>query len=163
MRTSLKILKFSRKIHLYVGIFIAPALLFFSFTGAVQTFSLHETTQGSSYAPPRWLVVLGQLHKKQTTVVPVRRPRPAAAPVDGAPGSSIDGRRGQDSPQAKRVPDAPAPGRHLPMKIFFLLVSIGLASSTLTGIYMAWKHTRPWLLCALLLAGIVIPCLLLAF
>jgi hypothetical protein len=78
MKTSQKILKLSRKIHLYIGIFIAPALLFFSFTGAVQTFNLHETTPGSAYTPPKWLVTLGQLHKKQTTIAPVRKPRPAA-------------------------------------------------------------------------------------
>jgi hypothetical protein len=49
------------------------------------------------------------------------------------------------------------------MKIFFLLVAIGLAVSTLTGIYMAWKYAGPLLVISLLLAGIVAPCVLLRF
>jgi hypothetical protein len=143
MRTSQKILKLSRKIHLYVGVFIAPALLFFSFTGAVQTLNLHETTQGSSYVPPKWLVALGQLHKKQTTVVPVRQPKPAGATGDSAQGPSTDRRPGpstQNRPQSMKGIEASAPtaNRHLPMKAFFLLVAMGLAVSTLTGTYMAW-------------------------
>jgi hypothetical protein len=60
-------LRFLRKVHLYVGMFSTPALLFFAVTGAMQTFSLHETTQGSNYKPPAWIASLAQLHKKQTT------------------------------------------------------------------------------------------------
>jgi hypothetical protein len=162
MSTSHQMLKFLRKIHLYVGIFISPALLFFSFTGAVQTFNLHETTQGSSYTPPRWLVVLGQLHKKQTTDMPVRRPRLPSV-IESAP---PDRQSAQNSTQPKRSMEAPAPApapkRHLPMKIFFLLVAVGLAISTLTGIYMALKYSRPVLVLALLFAGFVAPLILLA-
>ena len=127
MSTSPATLRLFRKIHLYFGIFIAPMLLFFAFTGAVQTFSLHETTQGSSYKPPAWLVTLGQIHKKQTSVVPVRKQRAADAPklakTDAAP--------------APKPVDAPPQKSHLPLKIFFLIVAIGLFTSTLTGIYMA--------------------------
>jgi uncharacterized iron-regulated membrane protein len=54
MSSSHTLLKSTRLIHLYIGVFIAPALLFFAFTGALQTFSLHETTRGSSYRPPAW-------------------------------------------------------------------------------------------------------------
>src|ERR1700757_4548318 len=82
MSSSHKLLKYLRLLHLYTGVFIAPALLFFAFTGALQTFSLHETTRGSSYKPPAWAVTLGQIHKKQTTVVPVRRPAPSDKPAD---------------------------------------------------------------------------------
>jgi uncharacterized iron-regulated membrane protein len=168
MQSSQKILKLSRKIHLYVGVFIAPALLFFSFTGAVQTFNLHETTQGSSYTPPKWLMVLGQLHKKQTTVVPVRKMKPASASGDGgqgAPDGSHAGASPQNPAQARKGVEAPAPtaNHHLPMKVFFLLVAVGLAVSTLTGIYMTWRYARSWLVIALLLAGIIVPCVLLAF
>lgn len=155
MPTAHAALKFLRKLHLYIGVFITPALLFFAFTGALQTFSLHETTQGSTYKPPAWAVKLGQLHKKQTLEVPVRKPRPAAdtlkadRPADGA---------------AVKAPDAPVvkPKTHLPMKIFFLLVSIGLFTSTLTGLYMSYRYTSNNLvITGLLLAGIIIPLLLL--
>jgi hypothetical protein len=50
------------------------------------------------------------------------------------------------------------------MKIFFLVVAIGLFTSTLTGLYMSYKFMRNKLLVtALLLAGIIIPLLLLPF
>jgi hypothetical protein len=168
MPTSQKIHQFSRKIHAYIGVFIAPAVLFFSFTGALQTFNLHETTQGSSYTPPKWLVALGQLHKKQTPIVPVRRLRPAS-PTGDAPehpgAASRPGASAQDPAQAQKNLEASAATgkQHLPMKIFFLLVALGLALSTLTGIYMALKYHRPLVVFSLLIAGVVVPCTLLAF
>jgi hypothetical protein len=165
MSTSHAILKFFRKIHLYIGVFIAPALLFFAFTGALQTFSLHETTQGSNYKPPAWLVTLGQLHKKQTTTVPVRKLKPAS-PDNFANFAKPAASSTSDPGQLPKITDAPAPKpkSHLPMKIFFLLVAVGLFISTLTGIYMSYKYTRSKLvITGLLLAGIAIPMLLLSF
>ncbi len=77
MSSSHVILRYLRLIHLYFGVFLAPAILFFAFTGALQTFSLHETTRGSSYKPPSWAVTLAQIHKKQTPIVAVKKaPRP---------------------------------------------------------------------------------------
>ena len=140
MSTSHETLKLFRKIHLYIGVFIAPALLFFALTGALQTAGLHESAPGSSYKPPAWIVTLAQLHKKQTTTVPVRKPRPAG-----------------DAPKAPDVPAAP-PKNHITMKAFFLLVALGLFTSTLTGIYMAYKFNRSKLVVTcLLLAGIILP------
>ena len=153
MTSSHKILKVARQVHLYIGIFISPAILFFALTGALQAFSLHETTRGSDYKPPTWIVTLGQLHKKQTTTVPVRKQRPAdAAPKPDKPAST-----------APQQPEPPQKS-HLPMKIFFLVVAVGLFISTITGVYMSYKFMRSKLLVtALLLAGIIIPLLLLPF
>ena len=177
MSTGHTLLRFLRKLHLYLGVFTAPALLFFAFTGALQTFSLHETTQGSSYKPPAWIASLAQLHKKQTTDVPVRRPRPDAPRPDVARSGALP-----DHPERPAAKPAPAsappqstnlqsaaspaakPKSHLPMKIFFLLVAVGLFLSTLTGIYMAYRYSRSRLLITgLLLAGAVLPLLLLPF
>ena len=169
MSKSHAILKFLRKIHLYLGVFITPALLFFAFTGALQTFSLHETTQGSSYKPPAWIATLAQLHKKQTTIVPVRKQRPAQLDAPKTTAPQIDpatSSAGPTSaiPQTPKIPDTPLPKNHLPMKIFFLLVSFGLFLSTLTGIYMAYKYSHGKLLIsALLLAGAIVPLILLPF
>jgi hypothetical protein len=169
MLTSHTTLKLFRKIHLYIGVFIAPALLFFAFTGAVQTLSLHETTQGSSYKPPAWLAKLGQLHKKQTLVVPIRKPKSASPDkptIDTPKADRLKGSSASNPAQASKLPDvsAPGPNAHLPMKIFFLLVSIGLFISTLTGIYMVYKYNRSKLVVtSLLFAGIVVPLLLLLF
>ena len=149
-----RLLKVLRQLHLYIGVFTAPALLFFAFTGALQTFSLHETTRGSSYQPPQWAVVLGQIHKKQTPVVaPKKLPQPAEA--------------SHPKPQAiepphDAAPQTPAKTHHpLPLKIFFLTVAIGLAISSLSGIYMSYKYVRnKAVVTTLLLLGVAIPLLL---
>ena len=154
MSSSHTLLKFLRQLHLYIGIFISPMLLFFAFTGALQTFSLHETTQGSSYKPPAWIMTLAQIHKKQTDVVPPHKPKPADAKPDAAKG---------DKSGAAQTP-APVQKSHIAMKIFFLLVALGLFTSTVTGIYMAYKFNRnKWLVTGLLVAGIVVPLVLLKF
>lgn len=164
-------LRICRLTHLYLGIFTAPALVFFAFTGALQTFSLHETTRGSSYKPPAWAVNLGQIHKKQTAVV---RKRPNELP-DGAntfnerrPHVSADqaagGVRSTSAAVATLPLESTAGRKHhlLPLKIFFLIVSIGLFLSTLTGIYMSYKYMRNRItITALLMLGLVIPFVLL--
>jgi hypothetical protein len=155
MSRSHTFLKYVRLIHLYLGVFITPALIFFAFTGAMQTFSLHETTRGSSYKPPTWIVTLGQLHKKQTTVIPVRKlppPEKAATPADKS--------RPDTAGPAQPSPAVPKP-HTLPLKLFFLLVSIGLFTSAITGLYMSYKYIRNRVLVtAILIAGIVIPIIL---
>ncbi|QHS50476.1 PepSY domain-containing protein [Edaphobacter sp. 12200R-103] len=179
-------LRICRLIHLYLGIFTAPALIFFAFTGALQTFSLHETTRGSSYKPPAWAVTLGQIHKKQTPVVPVRK-RPVetvAAPDARAEGRAphfeeprtdpgTDSRADSRSSELRTTPavaapspaglptqQAPAGKKHhpLPLKIFFLIVAIGLFLSTVTGIYMSYKYMRNRVMVtALLVLGTILP------
>ena len=156
-------LRSARLAHLYLGVFIAPALLFFAFTGALQTFSLHETTRGSTYVPPAWAVVLGQIHKKQTSVVPARRPSPPEAKSTSAlaPSAPLTAPK-PDSPAVAPRGAAQAARDPLPLKIFFLLVSIGLFISTATGIYMAFRYGRsPLVVTALLVTGTLIPVALL--
>jgi hypothetical protein len=145
------LLHYTRYTHLYLGVFIAPALLFFAFTGALQTFSFHETTRGSSYKPPAWIVTLAQIHKKQTTTVPARKLQPPSAPTA--------------SPKAEQAQPATSPSKThnpLPLKLFFLLVSIGLFISTLSGLYMSYRYSRNRpLITAILVAGILLPIALL--
>jgi hypothetical protein len=170
MSTSHKVLKSFRLIHLYTGVFIAPALLFFAFTGALQTFSLHETTRGSSYKPPAWAVMLAQIHKKQTPIVPARKPAPPdkelgkAAPEKAQPSSSST-TQAPPSEAPKSTGEAAAKSHNaLPLKGFFLLVSIGLFVSTLSGLYMSYKYIRNrHLITVMLLGGIVVPVLLTVF
>jgi hypothetical protein len=166
MSSSHTFLRYVRLTHLYLGVFIAPALLFFAFTGALQTFSLHETTRGSSYKPPAWAVMLAQIHKKQTSVVPVRRVPPPEKAAD-KPATDKSQAATQSAPDAAPKPaETPAPKPHnaLPLKIFFLLVAIGLFASTLTGLYMSYKYIRNRsLITAILLAGIILPILLTIF
>lgn len=152
------LLRTCRQIHLYLGVFAAPALLFFAITGGLQTFSLHEATRGSSYAPPRWLAVTAQLHKKQNLTVPERKLRPpvepAAQPAQAAAASPVD----RPAPTPRRGTN---PRHLLPLKIFVALVALALALSTLSGLYMSWRHTRhAGRLATIFAAGIAVPVVL---
>lgn len=158
MAASASFLRKLRLVHLYVGVFTAPALLFFALTGALQTFSLHETTRGSSYQPPHWIEVLAQIHKKQTAVMPPPRSGPP-------PRVSRPEPPGDRPPAAGAAPTsapAEAPERNpVPLKIFFLVVSIGLFASTLSGVWMSYAYQRnKRLVTALLLLGAVLPIVL---
>jgi hypothetical protein len=139
--------------HRYLGIFTAPALLFFALTGAMQTFSLHESKGGSSYHPPAWIAILAQIHKKQTPIVPVKKTaaaQPKARTIAG-PGDRA----------AAAAAGATQTHNPLPLKIYFLLVAVALFSSTVTGVYMAYKYMRRRLaVTALLVAGLLIPVVL---
>jgi hypothetical protein len=171
MSSSHTLLKYTRLVHLYIGVFTAPALLFFAFTGALQTFSLHETTRGSSYKPPAWAVLLAQIHKKQTPIVPVRKLPPPDKPTEKTSPQQAPEDRLQPpatTTQSQPAPrsDVPAPKPHnaLPLKCFFLLVAIGLFTSTVSGLYMSYKYIRNRrLITAILLAGIIVPVLLTIF
>lgn len=167
MSASHRTLKLLRSIHLYLGVFTAPMLLFFAITGGLQTFSLHERTRGSDYTPPAWLATMAQLHKKQTTTMPQHKP-PGADAVGGGHRAAAEG-EGSGHGSATSATDqpnmpAPKPKNLLPMKIFFGLVALGLLVSTLTGLYMAYKYTRHKVrITLILLAGIVVPLLLMLF
>jgi hypothetical protein len=173
MSTNHRFLKLSRTVHLYLGVFMVPALLFFAITGGLQTFSLHETTRGSSYTPPAWLATLALLHKKQTTVAPVRRPHPAenASPaadshavVASGDVSSANGARAGSAQAAGGVDSGRRKKNLLPMKIYFALVAFSLCLSTLTGLYMAYRYSRkPRLVTGILVAGVLVPLMLLMF
>ncbi|WP_158882356.1 PepSY domain-containing protein [Rhodanobacter sp. L36] len=176
MALSHRFLKAVRSIHLYLGVFTAPALIFFAITGGLQTFSFHETTRGSDYKPPAWLASAAQLHKKQTLVMPARRPRPegVAAGADGARTSPPPAPVTVDAPAAEHASpasDRPAdngqakPKKNLlPMKLFFAFIALSLLLSVLTGLYMAWRFSRrPALFSAVFVAGIAMPLLLMFF
>ena len=187
------LLKNSRLIHQYFGIFISPALIFFAFTGALQTFGLHEINRDHpNYKPAHWIAVLAQIHKKQVATLPVRRPQPAvpatgagpapASPVvpaaDGAPGQDHTRRHRSDTAAADQnsqpaapgaqpaaaPPAAPAARNPLPLRIFFLIVCVGLFTSTITGLIMSYMYARNrTAITATLIAGILLPLLLLLF
>ena len=171
MCTKADLLRTLRAIHLYIGVLIAPALLFFAFTGALQTFGLHENSRDGGYKAPRWAVMLGQIHKKQTAIVPVRRPSPEHGPSADGPRQArmtAGGDAQRPAPAAgdafgSRPPMAPVSTRHpLPLRIFFLIVSLSLAVSSITGVYMTFLYKRKVsLIAGLLLLGTVLPVVLL--
>ena len=139
-----------RKIHAYVGLAIAPSLLFFAFSGLLQLFSLHEAH--GPYHPPALLVTLGNLHKDQVLSKPHHGPPP-----------------GQMAKPAKdKAAAPPKPPEDLPkvttyvLKWFFALVAVGLMTSTALGLWIGLRFTRtPRLSWALVAAGAVLPVLIL--
>jgi len=151
-----KTLKAIRILHLYSGVFLAPAILFFAFTGFLQTFSFHEASHAPGYVPPAIFVRLSRLHKKATLDMPPPPPPRAAKPApkpDAGP---------KPEPSAPKPPATPGWKENLPMKLFFSVVAFGLMISTLTGLVMAWKYSRNKLIpSAVFLAGIALPLLLL--
>ncbi len=168
MRVNL--LQFFRKTHLYLGVFAAPAILFFALTGALQTFSLHESTRGSSYTPPQWILILAQIHKKQTAQIPQRKTpqqvvgtevslakkKTDAGSKQSPPVAEVQAPSGQTQPPSKEPHHNP-----LPLRVFFLIVALSLSASTASGLYLAWKYRRDRIvLAALILAGILAPLLL---
>ncbi len=54
-----------RRLHLYLGVAIAPLVLFFALTGLSQTLHLHENSKGGSYQAPRVLSILSEVHEHQ--------------------------------------------------------------------------------------------------
>ena len=69
-----------RNIHSYVGLFIAPSVLFFAITGGLQLFKFHEAH--GDYTPAPLVEKLGMLHKDQK--FEMRRKRPAPTPAAAA-------------------------------------------------------------------------------
>ncbi len=135
--------------HTYLSIFVAPSVLFFALTGALQLFGLHEAH--GDYHP--WAVVekLGRLHKDQVFALKARHdPAPAAAPGTPPGGPHHDNK-------------APAPLATLLLKWLFLGVALALASSTCLGLWIGLTHARRrrvgWVLLGL---GAVLPVILLA-
>jgi hypothetical protein len=125
-----------RKWHSYVALFIAPSVLFFSLTGAVQLFNLHEAHGG--YRPPAIVEKLSSVHKDQ---------------VFAFGGHHVAGAGGGPPNDDERVAAST-----LMLKWFFLLVSLGLVLSTTLGIWMGLTQIRRTRLALVLLAaGTLIP------
>ena len=137
-----------RQVHLYLGVFFAPCLLFFAATGALQVFSLHEAHAG--YQPPPLIEKLGEVHKNQKFVLKAKRPEPARPAAAAKP----------DTP---RPAPKPTPPKTLALKWFFLATAVGLILSTCLGLWMGLKYSKNKALALILLCiGAAVPVLLLA-
>ena len=137
--TSLRTL---RQLHLYVAVFFAPAIIFFAFSGMLQTYGFHEA-RGGHGEPPAWIRVIASLHQHQRLHRP-ERPRPAMAPAAGE--------RRPDGPP--RQEGASTAG----LKLFTGLMGLGLVVASLLGIAVALgtRSTRR-VSVAMLVAGLVLP------
>jgi hypothetical protein len=142
-----------RKLHLYTGVLFAPTILFFAFTGILQIYDLHEPNPATGAAPSALIARMGNLHKNQTFALPAKdRPKDRAkAKGQGA---------GLSAPEARPAPKPLTLGRLL-LKAFAAAAAVGLAVTTLFGLYMAYAlHRNPWLVGGLVAAGVVVPLVL---
>jgi hypothetical protein len=142
-----------RKIHGYVGLFIAPSVVFFALTGALQLYGLHEAR--GAYHPPAVLEKLGNLHRDQRFGLSEHEAGPADHEHDHDPGPDAKG--------AAKAEEA-TPLRETALKALFLVVATGLTLSTLLGVWMALlPHRRNALAVSLLVAGVALPAALALF
>src|SRR3954464_5258966 len=81
--SSIGSMKTIRSLHYYLGVFFAPSIIFFAFSGALQTFSLHE---GDNHA--KWIEQMGEVHKNQRPPAwlksPPQQPQTPAAQADAS-------------------------------------------------------------------------------
>ncbi len=143
-----------RRWHSYLGLFIAPSVLFFALTGAAQIYSLHEAH--GSYRPPAILEKLSSVHKDQEFGLGHHHDTPQSQAVSRRPAEARAHTAADDD-------DSPKPAT-LALKAYFLLVALALVASTAFGLWMGLKQTRPRRLAwTLVLAGTVIPAVLTLF
>ena len=126
-----------RLAHYYAGVFFAPWLIFFAFTGVLQVFKLHETYLQTPGAQGDWVAWMSQVHK-EAKLIP-----PRAAPANPRP---------------------PREEKSGPFKWFAALMGVSLIGIALAGLWIAFNYPRRRRSFSItLLAGIVVPMLLLRF
>jgi hypothetical protein len=139
-----------RRWHGYLGAFIAPSVIFFALTGAIQLFSLHEAHDG--YRPAPIVERLSRVHKDQVFSLETHGgPPPGEAPTGSA----------ASRPHVHPDDDRLALPTAL-LKWFFLVVALGLALTSTFGVLIGL--TRPGgktTTIVLMIAGAAIPLVLL--
>ena len=140
-----------RRLHMYVSVFVAPSLLFFALTGALQTFRIPDQK-----AAPELIQKLARVHKDD--VFAIKPPKPKRPDAAG-------GHQGGARETMEKAPEAkpqPKPSTTV-LKWFFAAISAGIVLTTLFGLWMALVQSRQKLvLWALLIAGAAAPILILA-
>jgi hypothetical protein len=173
-----------RLVHFYLGVFFAPLILFFAFSGVLQVFKLHEAYREVPGSQGDWIAWFGQFHKEQAWIPPrvaPARPRtpdaarksgpddaPKAGP-DAAPKAERDAaqKAGSDSPPkagAKGSPmDREKSPASRPMKWLVAAMGVALMITSILGLWIAsgYRNRRRGFFVALA-AGIVVPLALMA-
>ncbi len=141
-----------QQLHLWLGTLFAPLIIFFSLSGAFQTLGWHELEKGGQKTPA-WIAQLAAVHKHQAVQSGEGGPR--RRPPKGASATQ--------RPEAKRAVQAQNGPSPWPLKIFVVLMSLGLFFTTTLGIWMAFKYSskKKSVVWALLIVGTVLPIALL--
>lgn len=142
----------ARQLHAYLTAFVAPTILFFALTGALQLFSLHEAH--GDYAPPPLVEKLANLHKDQKFALREKRHE---APPESAP-APRPSEGDWVAPSKARADDDAPPAKVLALKWLFLAASVMLITSTLLGLWIGFtQHRRKAVLMAIVLLGTAAP------
>lgn len=137
-----------RRWHLYVGVFLAPSILFFAFSGFIQVVGWQDQRNPP---PPGWVSWMAGIHKHQA--VPKPRPAAPAKPAANKPQAAGEKHDGEHEDHDK--------GFSL-LKPFALLTALGLLVSTLIGLAVALGTPATRRRSGIVLAaGVVVPVLLL--
>ena len=134
-----------RLAHYYVGVFFAPWIIFFAFTGVLQVFKLHESYRETPGAQGDWIAWMSQIHKEAALIPP--KAAPAKAP-----------------PRPEGAPSAPRHEKSSAFKWFAALMGISLMGAALAGLWIAFNYPkRRRSFTITLLAGAFLPFILLRF
>jgi hypothetical protein len=143
-----------RSWHTRLGQFIAPMMIYFGLTGAMQVFDLHESHDG--YSAPMLLQKLGRLHKDQVFAAPPER------------NATADNEGDAVTPPAGRQPahdanDDNAALATIVLKVLACFAALLFCSSAVLGIMIGLKQGRNRRLSLMLLAaGTAVPFLCVA-
>jgi hypothetical protein len=142
-----------RLAHSYASAFIAPTIVFFALSGALQVLNLHKAH--GSYEPSPLVAAMARLHKDQVLAPDV--PRDAGPP--GFLPKDFDAARG---PEGRR----PKPHMTLATKLLkglFVFEALTLVATTLLGVWIGVTHPKRartfWIVLA---AGVLVPVALIA-
>jgi hypothetical protein len=134
--------------HSYLSVFVAPSILFFALTGALQLFGLHEAHDG--YHPIAFIERLGRLHKDQEFALKERHGPPAHEESKAPSPPHDEAAKGEHEDETRASTSI--------LKWFFLVVALALALSTCLGLWIALTHIRRKRVCGLLLViGALVP------
>ena len=149
-RPNVLLLATLRQFHVYLAMLAAPSLIFFTATGAMQMFKLHEAH--GDYTPPAVIEKLGTLHKSQRFAL---RPKKADAPALAS---------AQPDKAEKRAAPKPPSLCQQALRWFWLGAAFAIILSTTLGVWMGVTLGRDkGLHLVLLLTGMAIPVLLTIF
>ena len=142
-----------RRWHAWLGLLIAPSVLFFALTGAVQLFGLHESH--GNYRPPALIEKLSSVHKDQVFAPGHHGEPPPGEQAASEPSAGGDAKVDQE---AHHDGDEDSSLSTTLLKYYFLMVALMLVVSTGFGIWMGISQLRrPRQAWALLLIGTLLP------
>jgi hypothetical protein len=132
-----------RQWHIYVSVFVAPSLIFFAITGALQTFRIPDRTDA-----PVLVQKLARVHRDDVFALKAAKPKAAES------SKPVLAEKPKPTPKAKPSTEV--------AKWFFAVTSVAIAVTTLFGLWMALAYNRrKAVIWALLIAGAAAPVIIL--